>query len=140
MRFRPVISVVIPITMILIAGYGAWNHVTENQTAWRGATGGMFSKVDGPGNRLLLGVTTPTGAESSGENIISPPPELAHLAHRARVRPSKQYLTALSEAWSDHLDSKTTLDTIEVWRTRFDGSTNTVKLELTASLQVKQTP
>lgn len=124
----------VPILMVLVAAYGTWNHVVEEQTAWRGATGGMFSRIDGPGNRLLVGVVDGQDPMMPGRKL-SPPIEVQRQSSRSLVRPSASNLSSLAADWADHLDA-VRLVRLEVWTTRFDRDRAQIRLELVRAFDV----
>lgn len=134
-------SVVVPVVMLLVAAIGTWRHHALDQTSWRGASVGMFARVDAPANRLVRGVVEVPRTEGGGTGRVlrHPPRELSSTAERALVTPTDHNLRQLAAAWETTVDEGR-LVRVEVWATRFRGSSPpAVRLELVGSHDLETT-
>src|SRR5690606_36184572 len=88
-----------PTLMVAVAALGTWRHVEHHQTAWRGATVGMFAHVDAPANRLVRGRATTAG----GTELTLDANRVAGEVERALVTPTAGNLEAVADAWEAEL-------------------------------------
>lgn len=129
--------VAVPALMVAVAALGTWRYHNDHQTAWRGATVGMFAMVDAPANRLVRGVVEQVDDRGDEPDLYMPPPEVADERMRALVTPTTDNLESLAEAWAPVVTDGR-LVRVEVWATRFRSGPGTpsVRLELIGSHDV----
>ena len=128
--------VIVPVLMVAVAALGMWRYHADHQTSWRGATAGMFARVDAPANRIAMGIVQP-GDDESERFPIPPPPEAREQWHRAIVTPTAANLQELADAWAPRVPDGR-LVRVEVLATQFRSGPGgpSVRLERIASFDV----
>lgn len=113
---------IVPLVVLLMAAIGTWRYHRLDQTSWRGGTLGMFATIDSPSNRLVRGVM-------ADGTIVLVPTQLEQDASRALVTPTERNLERLANSWQ-RAEPSSDLVLVEVYRTVFDPSGPTIRLDL----------
>lgn len=128
----------VALVVVLVAIWGAWRFNVHDQPSWKGATFGMFARVDNLSTRVARAYAIDVDGD---EQRVPLPPDLSDEYERALALPTEGRVDALARRWSATADTDPPWSqfVVEILTLDFDADGPEVRLVPLREVRVTRT-
>lgn len=126
------------VVLVAVAAWGTWRFNEQDQPSWKGATFGMFARVDNVPTRVARAYVVDAEGE---QHDVALPSTLEDDYERTLALPTPRRVSALAEGWSDEVEPTLVWSqfVMEVLAIDFDSERAAVQLVPLRQVRVTRT-